>query len=174
MGTGSVATCDSCGMEHSKERMQEKVQEIKGTVEVSNIAGVESLMTRGHLALEDAKWNEADEYFDKVLDIDPKHACAYIGKLCADLELQEEGLLAQNEKPLTGYKHYQKALRFADAGYRATLEGYNNRIVDRIQECRLLRKKEEAERKEKGKQRQEVENEKRRQDTEYEKRREEE
>ena len=37
MGTGGIAVCDSCGMEHSKDRMQEKVQEIKGTVAVSNL-----------------------------------------------------------------------------------------------------------------------------------------
>ena len=28
MGSGGIAVCDSCGMEHSPDRMKEKVQEI--------------------------------------------------------------------------------------------------------------------------------------------------
>lgn len=32
--SGGVAKCDSCGMEYTKERIQEKVQEIKGTVKI--------------------------------------------------------------------------------------------------------------------------------------------
>lgn len=32
--SGGVAKCESCGMEYTKERIQEKVQEIKGTVKV--------------------------------------------------------------------------------------------------------------------------------------------
>jgi len=35
MGAGSIAVCDSCGMEHNKDRMQEKIQEIKGSIEVA-------------------------------------------------------------------------------------------------------------------------------------------
>lgn len=34
MQSGGVAKCDSCGMEYTKERIQEKVQEIKGTVKI--------------------------------------------------------------------------------------------------------------------------------------------
>lgn len=34
MQTGALVKCESCGMEYTKERMQEKVQEIKGTVKV--------------------------------------------------------------------------------------------------------------------------------------------
>jgi len=76
VGAGGIAICDSCGMEHSTDRIKEKVQEIKGAVTVSNIADITSLMERGWLILEDAKYQQADEYFDKALDIDPKHAPA--------------------------------------------------------------------------------------------------
>jgi len=157
MGTGGVAVCDSCGMEHSKDRMQEKVQEIKGTVQVSNIAGIESLMKRGHLALEDGKWGEASKYFDKVLDIDPECAPAYVGKLCAIISLRgmnnwgkddffvyrikKEEDLARYYKPLDALPddlkaYYQKAIRFADETYKAQLEGYNNDIKKRIEKLK--------------------------------------
>jgi len=93
--------------------------------------------------LEDADWKQANEYFDKVLDIDPEYAPAYIGKLCAELRVRQEEQLAQNEKPLTEYGHFQKVLRFADADCRMKLEQYNKAIQDRIAE----EKRQEKERK---------------------------
>jgi len=151
MGAGGVAVCDSCGMEHSKDRMQEKVQEIKGTVQVSNIAGIESLMKRGRLALEDSDWEQANDYFGKVLDIDAEYAPAYVGKLCANISrirhgwqennlfvytIKKEADLARYYKPLDDEPDYQKAIRFADEAYRAQLEGYNSEIKKRIEELK--------------------------------------
>jgi len=134
MGTGGVAVCDSCGMEHSKDRMQEKVQEIKGTVQVSNIASLESLMKRGRLALEDSDWKQADEYFNKVLDIDPEYAPAYVGKLCVELKVRQDEMLGNYKEPISEYNNFKKAVRFADVGYRSVLEGYNKSILERIAE----------------------------------------
>ena len=45
---------------------------------------VDSLLRRGQLYLEQGDWKSANEYFDKVLDIAPENAAAYIGKLCAE------------------------------------------------------------------------------------------
>ena len=43
----------------------------------------DSLLKRGQLFLEDGDWKKANEYFDKVLDINPECAEAYVGKFCA-------------------------------------------------------------------------------------------
>ena len=150
MGTGGVATCDSCGMEHSKDRMQEKIQEIKGTVSVSNIASAESLMKRGHLALEDKNWKQADDCFDKVLDITPEYAPAYIGKLCAELEVCNEELIVEDShKSLSGLGHFQKAVRFSNAETQTRLKSYDEKVRNRLEECERLeqgRKRREQER----------------------------
>ena len=45
---------------------------------------VESLLRRAQLFLEDGNWKSANEYFDKVLDINPECAEAYVGKFCAE------------------------------------------------------------------------------------------
>jgi len=103
--------------------------------------GVESLMKRGKLFLEDSDWKQANEYFDKVLDIDPEYAPAYIGKLCAEKKVRQEEMLGNNEKPLTEYSHYQKAVRFASADQRAKLEGYNKSIQEHILVLAEIRKK---------------------------------
>ncbi|GHV40329.1 hypothetical protein AGMMS49546_14020 [Spirochaetia bacterium] len=136
--SGEFAVCDSCGMKHTKERMHSKVQEITGTVKISNLPTIESLMKRGH--------------FDQVLDIDPEYAPAYVGKLCENvnrspnIRLRENDLfirdvkkqadLARFYKPLDDMSDYQKAIRFADETLRAQLEGYNNEIKKRIAELK--------------------------------------
>ncbi|MCL1941555.1 MAG: DUF6273 domain-containing protein, partial [Synergistaceae bacterium] len=97
----------------------------------------ESLMKRGWLFLEDSEWVQADEYFDKVLDIDPEHAPAYIGKLCAALKINKESELADNFFDKNN-KDYQKALRFADANYRAKLEGYAKAAEGKLKAGQIL------------------------------------
>jgi hypothetical protein len=100
---------------------------------------VESLVKRGYLFLEDSDWNKADEYFDRALDANPEHAPAYIGKLCAEMRVRREESLGDYkelrqgkkfDKPLGEYGHFQKALRFADAGYREKLNGYDHKIKE--------------------------------------------
>ena len=110
--------------------------------------GVESLMKRGWLFLEDGDWKQADEYLDKVLDIDPEYAPAYVGKLCAELKVKQEELLAHQTIPLNRNKHFEKALRFASADYRVKLEKYNEETKQRFEEMRGRLEVEEAEKQE--------------------------
>jgi uncharacterized membrane protein len=100
---------------------------------------VESLVKRGYLFLEDSEWNKADEYFDKVLDINPEHAPAYIGKLCAELMVRREDSLGDYkelrqgkkiDRPLGEYGNFQKAIRFADDGYKKKLNDYEQKIKE--------------------------------------------
>ena len=122
--SGEYALCDSCGMKHTKDRVQAMAQEITGTVAVSNIASIESMMKRGLLALEDANWEQADEYFGKVLDIDAEYAPAYIGKLCAEVNVENETDLIKRPT-LTRWANYNKALRFALDEYLAKIQQYD-------------------------------------------------
>ncbi|MBE6796926.1 MAG: hypothetical protein E7531_01095 [Ruminococcaceae bacterium] len=73
MGSGGIATCDSCGMEHSQDRMKEKVQEIKGVVQVDNSHMVDNWMKMGLAAAQAGNNQEAYEYFTKVIEVDPKN-----------------------------------------------------------------------------------------------------
>jgi len=107
--------------------------------------GVESLMKRGKLFLEDSDWKQANEYFDKVLDIDPEYALAYVGKLCAELKVCKEELLENYKEPISERSNFQKAVRFANSDHQVKLEGYNKTIQERIvverkkeQECSLV------------------------------------
>ena len=90
----------------------------------------EALLKRAFIVLEDGDWQKADELLEQTLNLDPENARAYIGKLLVKLQLTSESMLPAKVntlgvKPLAEYKEFEKALRFADPGYRAVLVGYD-------------------------------------------------
>ena len=87
---------------------------------------VESLLKRGQMFLEDGEWKQADEYFDKVLDIDPKSGDAYAGKFCATFKFQTLEQMAESlqVKKLTADRNYQKSLQFGSKELIEKLDAY--------------------------------------------------
>lgn len=73
MGAGGIAVCDSCGMEHSPDRMKEKIQEVKGTVRVDNSHMIDNWMKMGNAAAQAGNNKEAYDYFTKVIEIDTEN-----------------------------------------------------------------------------------------------------
>ena len=84
---------------------------------------VPAILKRMRLFLEDGEWDKADEYCEKVLDIQPENAMAYVGKLMVEMKARTPDDLA-GRQGLTSSRYYQKALRFAEGELRAQLEGY--------------------------------------------------
>lgn len=97
---------------------------------VSVNAGVEALLKRVNIFLEDDEWDSAEEYCEKVLDIDPENARAYLGKVLAELKMHTSEELFSSEKPIKDNKNFKKALRFADPELKRELEAYYTRNVD--------------------------------------------
>ena len=94
------------------------------------------ILRRTFLFLEDGEYDSADEYAEKVLDINPECAEAYVAKLLIELELRKPSDLASCKTPISDSPNYQKAIRFATPEYRETIEGYNNAIIKRIDTAR--------------------------------------
>lgn len=80
MGAGGMAVCDSCGMEHSADRMKEKVQEIKGTVRVDNTHMIENYLEMANNAYDAGNNAEAESYCNKIIEIDPTNYKAWFLK----------------------------------------------------------------------------------------------
>jgi len=112
---------------------------------IATAPNVDSTMKRGWLFLEDSNWGQAGAYFNAVLDIDPEYAPAYIGLLCAQLNIRNQADLENAAEPLENMPHFQKALRFADVNYRAELDKCSQINQDRIQQKQ--QRQEEADRK---------------------------
>ena len=80
MGAGGIATCDSCGMEHSSDRMKEKIQEIKGVVRVDNTHMIDNYLEMANKAYRADNNSEAESYCNKIIEIDPTNAQAWMLK----------------------------------------------------------------------------------------------
>lgn len=89
----------------------------------------EPLLRRVALFLEDGDWKSADEYCERVLDIDPECARAYVGKLMAALHVTRQEKLRNQAQPFDQNPNYIKALRFADEELAGELRGIS-RIVN--------------------------------------------
>jgi len=96
--------------------------------------GIAQLLDRASIFLEDGDFKSANEYFDRVLDMEPRNAKAYFGKLLASFEYKKEDDILLQEKPLDDNSNFQKAIRFADEAYKQKLEGYNLAIINKIKQ----------------------------------------
>lgn len=161
----SFGTCEDCGcvVTLPNDRKAEPLndfsqQEPARPSSVGYVPGVESLHKRAVMFLEDGDFIQAQAYFNRILDIDPEYAPAYIGKLCAGRRLRSEADRKKNNKSLAKDANYQKACalqmstreRFADEHQRAIYESYNS-AVNKNQSAANEQKKQA--RKSKGKQR---------------------
>ena len=159
--SGGLFECEYCGMQYDKTRIQEMVQEIKGTVQVEGTVQVtgsvkiegsatkESLLKRAFLELETGNWDEADTRFEQVLDIDPECANAYLGKLMAELHVRKQEKLPQLMEPFDDCENYKKALGFADKALSETLEEANvliRRRIEREKQEKIVTSQKNAER----------------------------
>ena len=78
------------------------------------------LLKRASMFLEDGDWDKADEYYEKVLDIDPENARAYLGKLLVEFraksfkDLINNRVTSDNIIELKDNNNYKKAVMFGD------------------------------------------------------------
>ncbi len=112
-------------------------QAIKETVFVQQQSGhAAPLLERAFMFLEDGDWAKADEFCEQVLNLEPKNALAYLGKLMAELKVRKREQLKDQPQPFDNQNNYQKALRFADGKLKAELSSVISFIIDRNETAR--------------------------------------
>ena len=94
------------------------------------------LLKRAFMFLEDGSWKEADEYCEKVLDIEPENAKAYLGKLMAELHVRRQAQLKNCANPFDNRNNYQKVIRFAESALAEELKADNAFIRERNETAR--------------------------------------
>ena len=110
---------------------------VKETIIMSGNANIEPLLKRAFLFLEDGDWSSADEYCEKVLDLDPENAMAYVGKLMAELKVPTQNKLAKQDQPFGNNNNYKKAYRFANSDLKTRLAGYIQTIDEHNKQKRM-------------------------------------
>ena len=111
------------------------VQTTKETVVVQQSASnatVESLLKRVFIFLEDEDFISANDYCEKILDIDPENAQAYFGKVLVEYRLSSQEQLCEMIFDITKSKNFQKALRYADAKYKEVLEEIDTKLHKKL------------------------------------------
>ena len=100
-------------------------------------ANILPLLERVFLFLEDSRWQDANIYCEKVLDINPKSAEAYLGKLMAELGVRIRNKLADCQQPFDNNENYLKVIRFGDEKLENEMRGYIAHINERNENARL-------------------------------------
>ena len=85
----------------------------------SNVANVTALLKRARIFLEDSNWEKADEYADRVLDMDPENADAYLMKVLSRFSLNTEKQLSKiksemERKAVIECNEYHRFLQYGD------------------------------------------------------------
>lgn len=115
-----------------------KSEMVKETVVLQQNSGpgAASLLERANLFLEDGNWDSANEYFDKVLDMEPKNAEAYLGRLCVARrarKLEDLERYDGSNDPTSKIKsndNYQKVIRFGSDALRYKLDEVLNSLIE--------------------------------------------
>ena len=102
---------------------ESKTVPVKAAAAPGGSTAAAPLLKRVFMFLEDGDWTSADEYCEKVLDMDPENAEAYLGKLMAELKTGRREALKDCEASFDGSKNYQKAVRFGGAALKEELDG---------------------------------------------------
>ena len=85
---------------------------------------IEDLLKKGDNALINGNWDEAMQLYDQVLDEDAEEYRAYIGQLCAEMEVKGEEVLDTIGSPIMSSNYYKRACRFGGKEVEDRLYGY--------------------------------------------------
>ena len=136
--SGGIFECEYCGMQYDKTRIQEMVQEIKGTVKVEGTVEVkgtvavdtkvnkENLLKRIAICAGDKEFEKIKELVEQVLNLDPECGEAYLWRLMATRRVQNLDALFTG-KPIELHitesdADWEKALQFSSLENRQMLE----------------------------------------------------
>ncbi len=107
--------------------------------EAAHASEVTPLLRRAQMFLEDGDFENADAYCERVLDIEPENAEAYLVKLMVDLKIKTRANIINHKQPLEVSRCYEKLLRYADPNLRREMSELNEAIKNRIAEEERVR-----------------------------------
>ena len=92
---------------------------------------IDNLLRRAYIFLEDGAWDSANEYAERILDLDAENGQAYFVKLLAKIKIHSRAELNNATVALSGFTEYGKVMRFGDDDLRNCLSLYENTVGSR-------------------------------------------
>ena len=144
--SGGLFECEYCGMQYDKTRIQEMVQEIKGTVKVEGTVAVtgtvavdhktniDNLLKRIAICAKDSNFQKVPVLIEELLKLDPECGAAYLWQVaakfdCCSLEDIFEQHLDTLEK-IVQSSEWENALQYSD---EQESDALRQRMEDSIQ-----------------------------------------
>lgn len=122
-----------------------KTTVVKETVVTeTSAANIVPLLKRAFIFLEDKNWEEANAYCEKVLDLEPENAQAYLGKLLADRRVSKLNDLWDRSVAIEPNANYKKIMRFGDEKLKSEVTATLDRNDKQWEEERLAKAYQEA------------------------------
>ena len=118
---GELGFCPYCGTSLNPQSI----------VAAGATATVESLIERVFMFLEEGNFNQAAAYCERILDIEPKNAEAYLGRFMATLRIRKRKDIILSPKPLETDINYRRAIEYGDDKLKTELAGYIEAIQNR-------------------------------------------
>ena len=103
------------------------------TVIVAAPVAVEPLFRRAELALSDGAFEQADVFYEQILNQEPENADAYVGKLLAELRVKSRAELSACTVSFENSDAYKKAMRFGDDALKAELSDALRTVLSGIE-----------------------------------------
>lgn len=103
--------CSYCG---TKVMQDKKIVELKGEVKVEGVSTADKLLERAYILIEDNEFNEAEGYFNRVLELDPKCDKAYWGKMLCEYRLFSADEAVKLGIDISKSNNYSRAVQYAD------------------------------------------------------------
>ena len=102
-----------------------KAQPTVQNAPVSNsLPHIEPLLRRVEIFLKDGAWADADKYCERILDLDPENAEAYLYKLMAGYKLCDRDALAKCRINFVGNRNYEKVMLFGSDALKEEISSY--------------------------------------------------
>ena len=101
-----------------------KPKTVKVTAVGNASSSCESLLKRAYIFLSDKEWEKADAQCEKVLDIDPENAMAYLAKLLAKCRIPTKSDIRTSKANLEENLEFHKFMQYASNSEKEDLTGY--------------------------------------------------
>lgn len=121
---GKMAVCESCGMEHSLERVREKYRESQKVVHVDNAHLISNYYAMAQDAYDAGNKEEAERYCNKIIEIDSTDTDALFLK----------GKSVGWQSSIGAFRFKEAAICFANAVNSCATESEKASLHDRIQD----------------------------------------
>lgn len=118
--------CTYCGTKIIQEK---QIVELKGKVEIEGVSTSAQILERAYILVEDRKYSEAEVYFDKVLELNPKCSEGYWGKMLCEYRVSDAEEAESKGFDITKSNNYNRAVMYADERQKEEYTEYGKKAA---------------------------------------------